>query len=462
MQRTKRIDLVSLLDEHIYFPMQSLDPVGEWAASILLNHVFQRNKHYGTRRLTTAASVDESIGLVSKAHAASGISGTNALATLATMNREFGLWLQFSTVDLTETDPLILSTAASIAILPGVHERSLRLAGLTPAQANTAKHMRLGQVMFLYPGRLAWPVMARYNALPEGLKERRPSPKAVAAPEPAPSPVVELHFDESVLPAVGRIVREVLDKPPDTPVFADPRPDGEPVLANDKLRLLRYVGENGVVTTAKTFDDCGVHRDRGSEIKNEAIALGYLVAEKIVVHGGRGGTAHGMALTSLGYRRIGMEPPRRTKGGGLQSEYLCQQFLRLIPRSRLEPALDLADADHHKQPDLLVRIDHALHQPLLDALQNESLSWMNREYVVPDGGLLAVEVECGDASNVARSVRSNLERDRAAGLKHIVFAVMPAQLHRVLPVIRADGDPNIIAVDAIKLLDMLRKERRTA
>ncbi|MEP7247220.1 MAG: hypothetical protein ABI885_26535 [Gammaproteobacteria bacterium] len=470
------IPIETLIDKDIYHPLQSIDPVGEWSASILLNHIFQRNKERGTRRLTTAAFIDEGIGLLGKAE--HGRIGGNPLAILATMNREFGLWLCFTTVDLAETDPLILSTAATIGILPGVHERGLRLAGLSPLQAQTARHMRRGQVMFVYPGRLAWPVMARFEPLPHGLKERRPVPKPVPTPTPpeaddadrpmvgfrAPDgrPIVVCSEGSRVL-SEEEIKRVVGDAFPDFTLDPDvlpaadddddPRPDGEAVLAPVKLDFLRYVGEHVVVKTKQTYTALKLHLERGNGMKQEMIGLGYLIGGNLMTHGGRGGgSAKGMMLTTAGYRRIGMTPPPRSVGTGLQGAYLCQQYLQLIPNSRLE--LDIAG----KRPDIVVRIDLAIHRAFVDALNEQSLTWNNRKYELPDGALLAIECETGDATNVLRSVRNNLTKNRASGLQYIVFAVMQSQFVRVLPVIREDGDEKLLVVDAITFLDELRKD----
>ncbi len=460
---------IAALNTDLYIPLETTDQAGEWLGITILDHVFGRAKAAGDRTVMTVAFVDEAIGLVSKDE--HGRIAGNPLTRLWVRSREFGPLIIMTLVSLSQADPTITTTASTIAILPGMHETSLRVAGLSPLQAGTARHLRRGQVMFVYPGRLPWPVIARFNPLPPGLKERRPAkppheppheppyeppcrPPCGSLPVPS-SPVDQLPL--TVPPAPTAVLKQTATAAPSAPEEpVDPRPAGEAILSPLKVDFLRYVGERVVVKTKETYTALDLHPERGNSIKQDLIGLGYLVAGKLTTQGGRGGgAANGMMLTTTGYRRIGMTPPARSVGTGLQGAYLCQQYVNLIPRAVLE--LDIAG----KRPDLVVRIDAAIHGLLIAALHDQSVSWTNHEYDLPDGSLLAVEVETGDASNVLRSVRNNIAKNRAAGLQYVVFAVMPSQFARVLPIIREENDNKLLAVDAIKFLDALRQKGRS-
>jgi hypothetical protein len=112
-----------------------------------------------------------------------------------------------------------------------------------------------------------------------------------------------------------------------------------------------------------------------------------------------------------------------------------------------------------KAPDLLLRVDVARHEAFLIALTEYGIAFNGNDVTIPHNTLLGIEVECAtDDSNLTRSITNNLTKDRAAGLTHIIFAVMPKTLARAKKYLAScDHTDGVILIDALKLLDHLRK-----
>jgi hypothetical protein len=111
-----------------------------------------------------------------------------------------------------------------------------------------------------------------------------------------------------------------------------------------------------------------------------------------------------------------------------------------------------------KAPDLLLRVDTARHQAFLDVVNGIAMGNTSHDMIIEHDTLVAIEVECGDETNLIRSIENNLVKDRAAGLTHIIFAVMPKHFQRAHLFIHAQDDERLLAVDALELLDALRRE----
>jgi len=100
------------------------------------------------------------------------------------------------------------------------------------------------------------------------------------------------------------------------------------------------------------------------------------------------------------------------------------------------------------------------HEAFLIALTEYGIAFNGNDVTVPHNTPLGIEVECAtDDSNLTRSITNNLTKDRVAGLTHIIFAVMPKNLARAKAFLKSqDHLDGIILIDALRLLDALRKE----
>lgn len=107
-----------------------------------------------------------------------------------------------------------------------------------------------------------------------------------------------------------------------------------------------------------------------------------------------------------------------------------------------------------KAPDLLVHWHTADHQSLLQALESHAYTFGNEIRFV-DGDLVGIEVECSDPD---KTIPNNLAQDRAAGLQHIIFAVLPKAEERAIKQLEqlTSDHQGLYVINVLTLLDALR------
>jgi len=115
-----------------------------------------------------------------------------------------------------------------------------------------------------------------------------------------------------------------------------------------------------------------------------------------------------------------------------------------------------------KAPDLILRLDALQHREFLLALNEHAIAFNGNDVRIVPGTLVGIEVECASEpdSSLTRSITNNLVKDRAAGLACIIFAVMPKSIKRATTFLQ-DSNQNlngVLVIDALRLLDELRKE----
>ena len=88
------------------------------------------------------------------------------------------------------------------------------------------------------------------------------------------------------------------------------------------------------------------------------------------------------------------------------------------------------------------------------------MAFNGNDVTIAHNTLVGIEVECAtDDTNLTRSITNNLTKDRAAGLTHIIIAVMPKKLARAKAVLKSqDQLDGIILIDVLRFLDAIRKE----
>lgn len=234
-----------------------------------------------------------------------------------------------------------------------------------------------------------------------------------------------------------------------------PEPIPQPEEANEDIALnttdealLRHIATVTITTVSEAYDAIGAHSGVADDAKQRLLQLGYLTATKIKVHDRRGGTAVGLEVTPEGYARADIKPSRRSRGGKAQAEFIIQRLSKLLG-AHLEVNLG------GKAPDLLLRIDSVQHRDFLLALNDHAHTFTGDTATIPPKSLLAIEVEVSD---YAKTVRNNLTKDRAAGLQHILFAVMPKDVQLVVQHLISTGENlnGVLVINALRLLDTLR------
>ncbi|MFH0901052.1 MAG: hypothetical protein V2A73_10520, partial [Pseudomonadota bacterium] len=206
--------------------------------------------------------------------------------------------------------------------------------------------------------------------------------------------------------------RAAQEPPPDA-AAPDERRTPIQVTASQE-RLLRTVGDAGVIPTTYAFRLAGLSRQPGTTAKTGLVTFGLLTAASVLVRAGRGGNAQVLRVTREGYALLGRQPPYRTRGGdGDQHYYNVVTLAKALPDAVVECMVG------EKSVDLLVTYDPSRHQRLL--------AQMNDKDVAP-GALLAIEVEASAAA--ARTALNNITKNAAVGIAHTVVAVMPKHVEK--------------------------------
>jgi len=348
--------------------------------------------------------------------------------------------------------------------------------------------MRLGDAWFVYPGRIPWIVTAHFCAVPEELRRRRPAKK-----EPLRVVVlVDGQLAAAVAPELDRDVQQILQKaaaregvelitgfteelPPSGLQVVPAEPSGVALSAEELSLLQALYTRNGIELTTPAYELAGLHYAVGDACRQKLLKLDFITATRITPSSGKGKSGKALSISALGYERLGLKPPRRTRGAGPQSEYLCQRLHELIPDSHLELALgaDKETGSLGKAPDLCFRFHPVKHAAFLLALQEHGRLYAELDDMsvpddtlttIPEGWLVGVEVECAtDTSNLTRSIFRNLDRDAAAGIQFLVIGTTPKMLSRAKKDLDSrDNLASLVLIDVLKLLDHLRGDKSDA
>ena len=339
------VPLDTQLDRSIEFVADAHNEITEWAFTYYyVHHAFTRNRARQRRHgLTHVVLMDESLFSLSKEHAATKFGGMNLMAYLATLLREYAISLWVTGIHYESIDPLITKAAATTILLPGLTDTqslSWHLA-LTKEECAYLNHsLQLGQAAFKCHGQWRHTILAAFAplALDKTVDTNSNEWQAARArlQELLPTAPAEiLTPSATILPTTeSRPLPEPRQQP------APEQPNVIALNANEEA-LLRFVATNGgIATVSEAYDGIGLqHYAAGDAAKTKLLRLGLMTATPIVARGGRGGRALALQLTSAGYERLGSTPPRRSRGGGAQSEYLIQKLHKLLPGSSIEVTL---------------------------------------------------------------------------------------------------------------------------
>ncbi len=334
------VPLADELDHSIEFVADAHNDISEWAFTFrYVHHAFTRNRAQQRRSgLTHILIMDESLFSLSKDHAATKFGGMNLMAYLATLLREYAISLWVTGIHYESIDPLISKAAATTVLLPGLTDtQSLAWhLALTREECAYLNHsLQLGQAVFKCHGPWRHAILAAFPPLTQdknvdtNSKEWQQARARLQQLLPN-TPVAETPQTEEPAPA-----------PHPAPVPApEPATPGVIALNYSERALLRFVATNGGIATVKeAYDGAGLHESIGDAAKQKLLRLGMITATPIIAGSGKGKGSLAIELTTDGYKRISMTPPRRTRGGGSQSEYLIQKLHRLLPGSQIEVTL---------------------------------------------------------------------------------------------------------------------------
>lgn len=236
--------------------------------------------------------------------------------------------------------------------------------------------------------------------------------------------------------------------PPATPVVPV-RPVG---LSAAQDALLHAVGREIITTSADAYRKAQLALAAGDAAAKHTASLGLLTRSPIIARPGRGGSAVALELTPLGYSRIGLAPPHRTRGGdSAQHRYLVHHLAKHITGARIEQTLG---GPGGKSIDILFRLtpDHDL---LMAWIAANAHHLSEEPCPLAPNDLIAVEVETS-AETVLNNTR-NLDLGVALNITAVMPKALDAAKRHLLKELLTAVLPRIVVVDALDLLEAVRE-----
>lgn len=394
------ISLDDLCTRPIYFGYTIQTAAEELIATWLIELRFSYNRIHGIRTLNTVALLDESLLLFHE----DTISGNAALGSTFPLLREFGIAAVVTANHYRSLPASVRANLATHIVMnlsdSGDARELSQTLGLSREQQEwLGGHLTLGQCVIKLP---TWhhAILATFDPLT--IEKSVPSAawqtaiertNALARPEHTAAAKEGLTGQQPALPA------------PPREVSAAEIPYNTIALNTSEETLLRFIGEHRVVLTT----ECDLHPQLLIRAKKKLLTLGLITEEKITARAGRGGQANALGLTAAGAAWLRLTPGG-AGGGGLQHQYLVRKLIERITGAQREVSLN------GKRVDILFAYT-AAHAGIATASK-----------IAPNAGdPVAIEVEVSDP---AKTAPSNIEKNRAAGVRHTIVAVLPQQLER--------------------------------
>jgi hypothetical protein len=228
-------------------------------------------------------------------------------------------------------------------------------------------------------------------------------------------------------------------------------------LSTPEEALLNVVGPEVIITSTPAYRRANLSLAAGDAAAKHTAALGLMTRSPIIARPGRGGAAIALELTSLGYERIKMTPPHRTRGGdSAQHRYLVHHLARHIKGAMVEATLG---GQGGKSIDLLVRVTDE-HERLLAAIAHNAHYLSMEHHDIAPGDLVAIEIE---VSSPGKTAAKNIMSNHEHGVTTTIIATMPKTIDAAQRAISNTVTkallPHVIILDALDLLEALRKGR---
>jgi len=403
------------------------------------------------------------------------IEETPTLVDLQGVIREFGMALIHSSVNEESLHPILKSNTyinVAMNLTSGSEEREAsKNFNFTQDQREyLAKNLRRGQaiarfgdawrepILLYFPYRNIIKAVSRDERTEAEQRISRYAPPDLPEIVSDPLPTTK-HQEEPPKAPAPETPEPIQPNPPPTKPLSRSEPKAPPAIEpvnplqmnESEEKLLEYVCHH-FAPTSSAFKSLGLHPMTGTAAKKKLIALGFIEEQSVIVRAGRGGRAKILLPSESAFQRLGLKPNKGTRGGdGPQHRYLCRAMADLIPEAKLELLIGT------KSVDVFFTYKEALHRPLFDELRiivnMEKKSQANDPFQqAKEGAAIGTEIEI---SSIAKTGQANARQDISAGLSLALIAVMPDQLAKAETLLM--GYPNTIVIDALKLLDILRK-----
>jgi hypothetical protein len=216
-------------------------------------------------------------------------------------------------------------------------------------------------------------------------------------------------------------------------------------------KLLQIVCKR-LLSATQAYHAAGISAQAGTDATAKLKALGCLTSERVVIKPGRGGMAVVLWPTAKAYEYLNLKPPKGTRGGdSRQHQYLVRAFAELIPGSHTEMNFGGQAEFGGKTVDVFFRYREPIYRSLNERLKLLLLKSEGFTGLVEDQGV-AIEVEC---SKPGKTGPENAHRNAAVGVSLTIVAVMPGELDGAATALQ--GAPNVVCLDALRLLQALRE-----
>lgn len=407
------IPLELLCTRSVYFGFGLHTEVEDFLTQWLLELRFSYNRAHDRRALNTFVLLDESNLLVHDRT----IAEQAPLVTTFPLLREFGISValtaaNYQAVPLPIRSSLYLQIAMNLTDAKEANDIARTFGFTEPQRAYLDTKLTRGICIAKLGDQWKHPILARVEPITitktvDPTAWRAALQRTNALARSAPPVLVTAAAREGVtgqqpaLPAPPRLL----------PAAGHPELSLNTRIAlnTNEEKLLRFIGEHRVVLTT----ECDLHPQLLIRAKKKLLMLGLITQAKITARAGRGGQASALGLTPSGCAWLNLSPGG-AGGGGLQHQYLVRKLLETIPGAQREVSLD------GKRVDVLVTYtsEHA---------------WMTSVTGIAfrDSDHVGIEVELSDPTK-----RSNIEKNRIAGVTHTIVAVLPQQLARARAAVR--------------------------
>jgi len=419
----------------LYFAIKAFSEGIEWLLlyliSLLLLYKRERNERGG---LTHLILIDE--GMLSY-NTANKIDGTPLLSLVHSMTREFGIGIIVTTTSL-RIDPTLKAntyTYAGMTVTGEDLNEVTRLFHLDRVQAQyMLRNHERGQVLLQFADRYRYPLLATF---------------------PPPT------YDKNVTPQALQHAIERTDNhmgPPPTITVPIEQPTAEATglrLTATQRQLLQNILTGPLRPTTKIYNDADLPYQVGDRCKALLLKTGLITSTIVTIRARQGGRAIILTGTKAGYALLGLDPPKRSRGGAIQHSYYCQELSRHITNASQEVALNTNDST--KCADIVFRYQPALHEWLPRFLAASASTPDGSEPTLLDDALVAIEVEI---SEPATSSVNNATKNANAGIDLTIIAVQRADRDAVRAALQqhlpSDHWPRVAITSLLPLLDTVR------
>lgn len=456
----------ALHDASIYAGIEGpLTPAARFVFWLLVTERFRYLRAIGHRdQIHTAIFLDESPSSLGRRQQT--ISGQPPTPVqLLPVTREHGIQFNVATPSWTELDPLILSQFSVQVLLQVSDGRELEAISksfrFTPAQATFAAGMPRGTAVGKVRGiehafAFTYEPFPNKTITPDVLAKAYERTSNYCIEQDAQSPVTPVIApNRASVAATGAMGSQLATlSPSPAPTSAAPVEQPPIALNTNETRLAEYLLIQRVQLATVAYNDLKLHPQAGTRAKNKLLTLGFITAEPVIAHPGRGGTGVALRPTPSLHGRFNHRHIHGVRGPtSVQHEFLIHEIARCLALVVIEVTVGT------KAVDIYVKNYHETQAAVLSAVRDAAHHFTPTTRETTPIESFAIEVETSDARKTAPN---NAEKNFAAGIPLTIIAPMPSEFTaavRALEKLPEHLQQHTIAIDVFVLLNLVREHR---